>query len=649
MTPRLLRPVAVRLPALALLLGSVVWATPAGAADGATIDNAQPADGAVQLLVSVPGTEPVDLKAVTVEVAGTKVDSEAVPAASSDEVRRTSILAIDTSDSMRGSRIAEAKKAAVAYLAGVPANVKVGVVTFDATVKTVVPATLERDIARTAISKLTLSRNTALYEGVLGAIGAAGPGGEQAGQRKVLVLSDGKDTTGTKLDGLLESIKKSGATVDVVSLQQGDEGNAPLNQIAVAGKGTVIDTQDPAALSATFASEADALARQVLVTAKLPEGKESSANVEVAVPAGGQTYVAAAYVPVRASSGDGDASLGPVPVRAGPFAIPTPVVFGGIAAIGLGLLAIIGLLAMGGTPRKSRKDSLSDQMKAYGASADPQAVRVLTNQDLSLADQAKQAAARALATNKSLEARIAARLDGAGMAMKPAEWLLLHAAIAVASAFVGTLLGRGNVIMGTVFLAGGVVVPWLYLGIKRSRRLKAFNSGLADTLQLMSGSLSAGLSLAQSIDTIVREGSEPITSEFKRVVIESRLGVTLEDSLEGVAERMESKDFTWVVMAIRIQREVGGNLAELLLTVAATLRERDYLRRHVRALSAEGRLSCYILGGLPPGFLLYLAVSRPDYVRPMYSTPLGLVLCAGMAVLLGVGVFWMAKVAKVDV
>ena len=124
----------------------------------------------------------------------------------------------------------------------------------------------------------------------------------------------------------------------------------------------------------------------------------------------------------------------------------------------------------------------------------------------------------------------------------------------------------------------------------------------------MSGSLSAGLSLAQSVDTIVREGAEPIASEFRRVVIESRLGVTLEDSLEGVAERMQSRDFEWVVMAIRIQREVGGNLAELLLTVAATLREREYLRRHVHALSAEGRLSCYVLGGLPPGFL---ALPRP--------------------------------------
>ena len=119
--------------------------------------------------------------------------------------------------------------------------------------------------------------------------------------------------------------------------------------------------------------------------------------------------------------------------------------------------------------------------------------------------------------------------------------------------------------------------------------------------------------------------------------------------MECVAERMQSRDFGWVVMAIRIQRDVGGNLAELLLTVAATLREREFLRRHVRALSAEGRLSCYILGGLPPGFMVYLALTKPDYVGVMYTTPLGWILVIIMAVLLFVGIFWMSKLAKVDV
>jgi tight adherence protein B len=235
------------------------------------------------------------------------------------------------------------------------------------------------------------------------------------------------------------------------------------------------------------------------------------------------------------------------------------------------------------------------------------------------------------------------------MALKASEWLLLHAAIAFIIGLLGLLLSGGSPLVMVLFLIIGAIGPWFYLAMKRSRRLKAFDSNLADTLQLMSGSLSAGLSLAQSMDTIVREGTEPITSEFKRVIVESRLGVPLEDALEGVAERMQSKDFKWVVMSIRIQREVGGNLAELLNTVAATLREREYLRRHVQALSAEGRLSCWILGGLPPVFFGYLVLSQPSYVKPLYTQPIGWVMLVTTAVLLVTGIFWMSKVAKVDI
>jgi tight adherence protein B len=426
----------------------------------------------------------------------------------------------------------------------------------------------------------------------------------------------------------------------------------PLTSIAEAGKGQVIDAQDPTALTDAFANEADALARQIVVTADVPDGKASSANVEVTASSGGKAYTASAYLPVRAGAAPDTGTPAPAkpqPVRAGLLDLPPAAMIGGVAAIGAGLLGILLALAIN-SPKPRKATVLSDQMQAYGLNA--AAVGELTlreqQEQRSLAEQAKQAAERALANNASLEAKIAHKLEGAGMSLKPAEWLLMHGAIALGGALVGTLLGAGNILLGIVLFAVGVVAPWVYLSMKKSRRLRAFNSSLADTLQLMSGSLSAGLSLAQSIDTIVREGAEPITSEFKRVVIESRLGVTLEDSMEGVAERMESQDFHWVVMAIRIQREVGGNLAELLTTVAGTLRERDYLRRHVKALSAEGRLSTYILGGLPPGFLLYLTLTKPDYTMAMYTRPIGWVMCAAMAVLLGVGVLWMSKVSKVD-
>ena len=165
----------------------------------------------MRLLVSVPGDPEIDLDGVEVTMSGNDVEAEAVDASESSDVERTAILAIDTSASMRGTRIAEAKKAALAYLEAVPANVQVGVLTFDDTVNLVVPPGLDRDAARSAVSGLELTRDTSLYDGVLGALKAAGPQGPDAGQRKILVLSDGKDTTTTSLDEVVEEIKGSKA------------------------------------------------------------------------------------------------------------------------------------------------------------------------------------------------------------------------------------------------------------------------------------------------------------------------------------------------------------------------------------------------------------------------------------------------------
>jgi tight adherence protein B len=528
------------------------------------------------------------------------------------------------------------------------------VVSFDDSVQTLLAPTLDRGAATQAIGGLSLTLHTALYDGVLGALKAAGPGGAEAGQRKVLVLSDGKDTTSTNLTDVLDAIKKSGVGVDVVSLQQGDDANQPLNAMASAGKGKVFTTADPTTLTAAFAKEADALAHQIVVTAQVPDSMEAtSSNVDVLVPAGTQSFTASAYVPVRSSAdiaASKAAAAAPQPVHAGRMTVSRNVVLGAVGAIGVGLLGFVTVLAVGGN-KPAQNLTLTEQIQAYGVMAVPGQAGPRRDDapSTAFAGQARQAAEKALANNQNLEARISGALEAAGLDLRPAEWLLLRAALVVVGALVGLLLGAGNIVLGVLVFVVALVGPTIYLRVKASRRLKAFATALPDTLQLMAGSLSAGLSLAQSIDTIVREGVDPISSEFRRVVIETRLGVTLEDSMEGVAERMQSRDFAWVVMAIRIQREVGGNLAELLLTVAATLREREYLRRHVRALSAEGRLSCYILGGLPPGFLAYLALSKPDYVKPMYSTPIGWILVCIMGVLLGVGVLWMSKLAKVDV
>jgi tight adherence protein B len=625
------------------------------------IDHAETKEGVLRVLYSVPeldeGVEP-DLSTLQVAVNGTQLEAEAELAANvdaSEQVRRTTILAIDTSRSMRGERFEQAKAAANAFLEGAPKDLYVGIVGFAGSVDVLQRPTVDRDAAAAVMDGLTLTLQTRLYEGVIAATKAAG----SQGQRTLLVLSDGRDTTETELQEVIDTIAGAKVRVDVVALgDEATQANAPLEAMASQGNGEVIAAADPDALTALFEREAAELSRQMLVTAPLPaEFSDVEGSVAVSVDAGGETYSDSAFV-----------SLGSVVPKeaeqevAGPrtVEVPSPLtstnaLLVGLGALGLGLLVV--LLGALGVLGKRDNTSVEDQIAAYTRAGSPRRTGGgvhgmgpgAAGTSRSVAQSAVGIAEKALEGNSAFESKLGAKLESADVSLKPAEWLLVHSGIAVGAALVGFLLSGGGIVLTLTLLLAGAVLPWMYLGIRKSRRQKAFNSQLAETLQLISGSLSAGLSLSQSLDTVVREGSEPITSEFRRALVEARLGIPVEDTLDNVAKRMESADFEWVVMAIRIQREVGGNLAELLLKVAGTMRERDYLRRQVKTLSAEGKMSAYILGALPPGMFAYMLMANRDYVSPLYTTPLGWVMLVSAAMLMGVGAFWMSRLVKVDV
>ncbi|WP_426244142.1 type II secretion system F family protein [Nocardioides sp. LHG3406-4] len=638
---RLPRVVVVAALATITLLGP---GQAAYAADEAAITHVQHEAGAVSLLVSVPPDSDIDLSSAEVTIDGAAADATAKRAAGSTTVRRTSVLAIDTSNSMRGARFAAAKAAALVYLDTLPADVYVGIVTFDSDVSTPLSPTLDRDAARGVIDKLSLRPKTRLYDGVLAGVEMAGT----EGQRSLLVLSDGADTSRTEISAVQSAISDAEVLTDVVSLEQAGDAVEPLSLMAAAGDGQVISA-DSGALADTFSAEADVLARQVLVTANVPASVTATdATVAVSLQAGATTLTAEIFAPVRERTAK--PATTPLPSPPGTdsaIQIPLWGVYTGVGLVGIGLLGFISMLVLSlGRPAELTAAERVVQYAAAGGRGPTPAERKQAEQPLA---QAKGAAAGVLSRNKSLEQRIARRLDAAGSGFLPSEWLLLHAGIVVGAGLLGLLVGRGNIVLGLVFLLLGVLVPWVWLGMMKKRRYKAFNAALPDTLQLISGSLAAGLSLAQSIDTIVREGGEPVATEFRRVLVETRLGVNIDDALEGVAERFDSKDFSWVVMAIRIQRQVGGNLAELLDTVAGTIREREYLRRQVLSLSAEGRLSAWVLGLLPPLFMVYLLLTQPDYFGVMFTSPLGWLMMGGAAVALAVGAFWMSRLVKVEV
>lgn len=250
--------------------------------------------------------------------------------------------------------------------------------------------------------------------------------------------------------------------------------------------------------------------------------------------------------------------------------------------------------------------------------------------------------------DRGFDSILADSLAGAAVKLRPGEWLALHFVATLATGLAFLLLSSMSVIAAIIGLGLGFSAPYLYLNLRRSRRRRAFYSALPDTLQMLAGSLATGYSLQQAVDAVVRETDGPIHDEFSRALIEARLGTPLESALEDVAVRMASVDLGWVVMAIRIQREVGGNLSEVLTTVAGTLRERERIRRQAQVLSAEGRISAVILGALPIVFTIYLAIVRPKYLSQLFMSPIGVVMVVVTSGLFVAGIFWLRKTVQVD-
>jgi len=309
-----------------------------------------------------------------------------------------------------------------------------------------------------------------------------------------------------------------------------------------------------------------------------------------------------------------------------------------VALLGLALLVIGALRRDGGRPH------LAAQIAQYSQRGAPPAPRA----DGTVASAAVGWVARMMQSGDA-ERRLATRLDRAGIARKPAEWALLGACACVLLAAV-LAAATGNLPVAIVVgVLGGWLGMRLVLSFRVSRRLAAFGDQLPTVLQLVAGSLRSGFSLVQALDAVVGEEAQPAAGEFGRALAEARLGVALDVALDDVATRMESSDLRWSVMAIRIQREVGGNLAEVLRNTVLTMRERAYLRRQVRALSAEGRLSAYILVAMPLLVGSWLMLTATSYMRPLYTTPAGVAMLAGAGLLLVAGAWWMRKVITVVV
>lgn len=247
----------------------------------------------------------------------------------------------------------------------------------------------------------------------------------------------------------------------------------------------------------------------------------------------------------------------------------------------------------------------------------------------------------------NLMARLSSELERARLPLRPGEFVLAAGGGGVALGAVVYFL-TGQALLGAISALAGPFLAWNFVKIKVARRRKAFEAQLPEALGLIASSLQAGHTALRAVQTMVEESEPPLSEEFERVVAETALGDPLVDALERMAQRLDVEDLKMVVQAIRIQQTVGGKLADLLHTLADFMRGREEIRREVKVLTAEGRLSAWVLGGLPVFLFFAVKTMSPGYLDPMLRAP-GLFALIGAAVSVGIGIGMIMRMVKIDI
>ncbi len=232
------------------------------------------------------------------------------------------------------------------------------------------------------------------------------------------------------------------------------------------------------------------------------------------------------------------------------------------------------------------------------------------------------------------------------------EFMLAKVALMIVGLVVGIYLGRGGAIQVVIFGLVGIIVGFFgidwYVKFRISKRLKDFNGQLGDTISLMANSLRSGYSLLQSMELVSREAPDPIGSEFKRVVREVGLGLSAQDALNNLLRRMPSDDLDLMITAVNIQHEVGGNLAQILESIAHTIRERVRIKGEISVLTAQGRISGYLITALPGLIGVVVTIINPTYMSVIFEFPWVIMpICGGIMVF--VGFLVIRKIVNIEV
>jgi tight adherence protein B len=619
-----------RLAAAGLLLAALFVASPAAHAADGTLEvlSVEPRGSELTVVVSPDASlAGQDLTNATWEVRqdGKTARPTVTPISNANlEV----VLALDTSGSMTGAPMDAAKAAAETFVSGLPATARVALVSFNSKPTVVVPLTDDRGALLSAIRDLKARGDTALFDAMTTAADLFTDG--DSARRQLVLLSDGADDSSVAdADGAIAALEGAKVTSYVASLATPDSTTATLNRIAKASGGRVVPATDASAIRSVFGSIGNVLTNQYQLS--FPALTTGQAALAISVSTGDATASVERVIEIPKAS---TATTLPS-ARVMPVSDQGWMKLVGFAAAGVGMLslALFGFVQ----PRKRRITSSWISEHSPTKSHDT-SLQDLTNRASAMAERSLQ--------RRGWAARLDIALERGGVPFRPGEFILLVIG-AVVGAFIVGIAFFGPVIALLLAVAAAFLSRTL-LRFRVSRRRSKFEGQLGDTLQLLSGSLRAGYGLTQALDAVAKNSEAPSADEFNRLIMEMRVGRDLPDALAAVATRVGSVDFDWVVEAITINREIGGDLTELLDRAAKTIRERDNVRRQIKSLSAEGKLSAYVLVGIPIGLFFYMRMANPDYAGELTSSPVGFIML-GMAVgSISLGGLWLRKIVRVD-
>jgi tight adherence protein B len=515
------------------------------------------------------------------------------------------VLVIDRSQSMAGRSLADAVSAASAFVAAKRPADRIAVVALGSAALGLTgfsSATIDADTALRGIS-VDGRQGTALYDAV--ALAARELATEALPGRVIVLLTDGRDVSSrASLADAVSAARAAGAAVYSIAIEGPQFSPAPLRALARRTGGTFRGTSSSAGLADLYAAIARELDHTWVLqyeTAARPGDRirvavTGAAPVELTLPGAAEAAKARPFIPRALLTPAGTVLLA--------------------FAVGLVIL-LAGFLALSVHGAGRLRGRLAPHVGQSKAKEKPKGAR----NRLAVLSGLFRATERAFGHLRHWR-RLERLLERADLPLRAVELVWVMAAAGLGLGLIVAVSGASSLFILGGFALGGLV-PLVAVSFKAKRRLRAFENQLPDMLSSLAASLKAGHSFKQGIQAIVDEGFDPMSKELKRVLAETQLGRPIEDALGEMAERVGSEDFAFIVTAVAIQNQVGGSLAGLFDMVSDTVRQRQQFARKIRSLTAMGRMSAYVLVGLPFFVAVAITALNSTYMYPLYHTSTG--------------------------